>query len=106
MTTTPVRVRKQRAVMASDSEWSRIQTRARASGMNVSEYICTRLTAPEQETTTDLPDLAARLERIEWAIRFVYTLERSRVLQSDGAEVLQSLVRQVEDDFARERKLG
>ncbi|MCY3855519.1 MAG: hypothetical protein OXF78_04410 [Rhodospirillales bacterium] len=106
MAAASARVKKQRAVMASDSDWARIQSRARACGMNVSEYICTRLTAPEEERTVSIEDLLATLERLEWTTRFVYELERNRVLQSEGDDALAALVRLVENDIVQERKLG
>ena len=38
--------KRQRAVMATDSDWQTVQERADAAGMDVSRYVVERLTAP------------------------------------------------------------
>ena len=41
--------KRQRAVMASDSDWQTVRERADAAGMDVSRFIVERLTAPVAE---------------------------------------------------------
>ena len=100
------RAKRQRAVMATDSDWERIKSRAAACGMETSAYICLRLAAPEPEATTTLAGLARSLDRIEWTTRFIYELERGRVLQSDDESALTSLAQRVAEGIADERRFG
>ena len=66
--------RRQRAVMATDSEWAMVRERAAASGMDVSRFIVERLTAPEpvHDPSGQLRDLASATGRIERAVQVLW----------------------------------
>ena len=61
------RRKRQRAVMATDSDWQALKERADAAGMDVSRFILERLTAPVPvpEDRVMARDLAVGLARIE-----------------------------------------
>ena len=100
------RKRRQRTITATDSEWDRIRTRAEACGMTISQYVVARLTVPEPDVALERVDPADVLQRIEWSTRFLFEVERARVLHEGSAETLEALVRRTEENVARERKLG
>ena len=80
--------KRQRAVMATDSDWQALKERADAVGMDVSRFIMERLTAPVQAPDdVDLRrDLAGAVGRIERMVRVLYEVEKERVEGSAGAE--------------------
>ena len=100
------RTRKQRAVMATDSDWALIQERAARAGCNVSEYVTGRLTAPPPDPGVDLADLGRSLQRVERLVRVLYEIEAHRLRQHDDAEVLDRLLQRADAAVDRERALG
>lgn len=99
------RTRQQRTVTATDSEWERIRARAKGCQMTISQYVVARLAAPEPAVGAAPVDPAGVLQRIEWSTRFLFELERARVLQDGSPETLDALIRRTEESVARERKL-
>ncbi len=83
--------KRQRAVMATDSDWQTLKERADAAGMDVSRFIVERLTAPEDPAARR--DLAGAVARIERALRVLYEVEKQRVADTAGADTWQALVR-------------
>ena len=100
--------KRQRAVMATDSDWQTIRERADAAGMDVSRFILERLTAPapvpvDPTLTRDLAGAVARIERI---VRVLYEVEKERVESSAGAETWQALVRRAGARIDAEEAIG
>ena len=100
--------KRQRAVMATDSDWQALRERADAAGMDVSRFILERLTAPVQvpEDPALRRDLAAAVARIERTLRVLYEVEKQRVEDSAGAETWQALVRRAGARIDAEDALG
>ena len=100
--------KRQRAVMATDSDWQALKERADAVGMDVSRFIMERLTAPVPASQdADLRrDLAGAVARIERMVRVLYEVEKERVEGSAGAETWQALVRRAGARIDAEEALG
>ena len=100
--------KRQRAVMATDSDWQTVQERAHAAGMDVSRYVVERLTAPSpvQEDSAAIRELAGAIARIERAVRVLYEVEKQRVEDSAGAETWEDLVRRAKARVDAEEALG
>ena len=102
------RRKRQRAVMATDSDWQALKERADAAGMDVSRFILERLTAPSPvpEDRVMTRDLAVGLARIERMVRVLYEVERQRVEDTAGVETWQALVRRAGARVDAEEGLG
>ena len=102
------RRRRQRAVMATDSDWQLLKERADAAGMDVSRFILERLTAPTPVSADTIMarDLAVGLARIERMVRVLYEVERQRVEDTAGVETWQALVRRAGARIDAEEALG
>ena len=101
--------KRQRAVMATDSDWQAVQEQADAAGMDVSRYIVERLTAPSpvQEDSVATRELtSSHVARIERAVRVLYEVEKQRVEDSAGAETWEALVRRAMARVDAEEALG
>ena len=100
--------KRQRAVMATDSDWQALKERADAVGMDVSRFIMERLTAPVQapEDADLRRDLAGAVARIERMVRVLYEVEKERVESSAGAETWQALVRRAGARSDAEEAIG
>ena len=85
--------KRQRAVMATDSDWQALKERADAVGMDVSRFIMERLTAPVPvpDDVNLRRDLAGAVARIERMVRVLYEVEKERVEGSAGAATWQAL---------------
>ena len=101
------RRKRQRAVMATDSDWQLLKERADAAGMDVSRFILERLTAPVPvpEDRVMTRHLAVGLARIERMVRVLYEVERQRVEDTAGTETWQALVRRAGARVDREEAL-
>ena len=66
--------RRQRAVMATDSEWDELKRRAQDAGMDVSRFVFERLM-----TEPSAPEPPAALERIERAVAVLCEAEKARM---------------------------
>ena len=100
------RTRKQRAVMATDSDWALIQERAAAAGCNVSEYVAGRLTASPPDPAIHIADLDRRIQRVERLVQVLYEIEAHRLRQHGDDEVLPRLLRRADATVDREQELG
>ena len=100
--------RRQRAVMATDSEWRLVRERAAAAGMDVSRFIVERLTAPtpEHDPTERLRDLVSATGRIERLTRVLYEVERQRVEDHSGPGTWETLLGSAEARVEAEETLG
>ena len=100
--------KRQRAVMATDSDWQTVRERADAAGMDVSRFIVERLTAPVEapEDRTAVRDLAGAVARIERTVRVLWEVERQRVEDGAGAETWELLVRRAGARVDAEEALG
>ncbi len=92
------RQKRQRSVMASDSEWSRIAERAGAAGMSISAFICQRAAGVGRMPPAGpaLHALAGRLDGIETAVLTLAEIERQRLAErgeEDGWEAALKRVR-------------
>ena len=100
--------KRQRAVMATDSDWQTLREQAHAAGMDVSRFIVERLTAPSpvQEDGAATRELASAVARIERAVRVLYEVEKQRVEDSAGAETWEALLRRAGARVDAEEALG
>ena len=100
--------KRQRAVMATDSDWETVRERADAAGMDVSRFIVERLTAPAAvpEDRVATRELAGAVARIERAVRVLYEVEKQRVEDGAGAETWEALVRRAGARVDAEEALG
>ena len=100
--------KRQRAVMATDSDWQTVRERADAAGMDVSRFIVERLTAPAAvpEDTAAVRVLAGAVARIERAVRVLYEVEKQRVEDGAGAKTWEALVRRAGARVDAEEALG
>ena len=91
--------RRQRAVMATDSEWEVLRERAAAAGMDISRFILERLAAPA--TPEAAPDDGA-LARIERTVLMLEEVERERMVRNGAAATWAELGRRVDGRLAAE----
>ena len=100
--------KRQRAVMATESDWQTVRERADAAGMDVSRFIVERLTAPSPvpEDRAATRELAGAVARIERAVRVLYEVEKQRVEDSAGVETWEALVRRAGVRVDAEEALG
>jgi len=100
--------KRQRAVMATDSDWQALKERADAAGMDVSRFVLERLTVPVAvpEDAVVARDLAVGLARVERMVRVLYEVEKERVEGGAGSETWQALVRRAGARIDAEEGLG
>ncbi len=100
--------RRQRAVMATDSEWQALRERAEAAGMDVSRFIVERLTAPAAEPGGGAAarDLSGAVARIERAVCTLVEIERRRLEDNGEGRVWETVVRRATDRVDLEERLG
>ena len=88
--------RRQRSVMATDSEWARITERAEAAGMSISAFICHRAGGSDRMPAGTMAEESfARLERIEIAVLTLAEIERGRLAERDEDEGWEAALRRV-----------
>ena len=100
------RTRRQRAVMASDSDWARVRERAGAAERTVSDYVIESLTAPPSEPAMDIADLIRRVQRVERLVQMLYEVEVQRLGQHGDDAVFETLKRRADAAVEREQDLG
>ena len=100
--------KRQRAVMATDSDWQTVWERADAAGMDVSRFIVERLTAPAfvPDDRVATRELAGAVARIERAVRVLYEVEKQRVEDGAGVETWEVLARRAGVRVDAEQALG
>ena len=100
--------RRQRAVMATDSEWRLVRERAAAAGMDISRFIVERLTAPapEHDPEAQLRALISATGRIERNVRVLHEAERQRVEDHAEPGTWETLVRRARAHVDLEEALG
>ena len=100
--------RRQRAVMATDSEWQAVREGANAARTDVSRFVVERSTAPASGPAdrAALRSLARTLARIERAVRVLYEVEKQRLEDDGAADAWDSLVRRAEARVDVEEELG
>ena len=91
--------RRQRAVMASDSEWDRITARAQAAGMEVSRFIVHACTVPEPLPTTVL-------RRVAREVLVLSKVEQQRMEDLGASGRWRKLADAVDDWLEREETLA
>ncbi len=100
------RTRKQRAVMATDSDWARVRERAEVAERTVSDYVIESLTAPPPEPAMDIADLVRRVQRVERLVQVLYEVEVQRLGQHGDDTVFETLKRRADAAVEREQDLG
>ncbi len=100
------RAKPKRTIAVAASDWERIRARARAAGTSVSQYIVDRVAAPDPAVATPPSDSGDMLARVEMMTRFLFEVERGRLLQDGDTEAFETLVRRAQEHVARERELG
>ena len=100
--------RRQRAVMATDSEWRPVRERVAAAGMDVSRFIVERATAPApaHDPSERLRDLVSATGRIERLTRVLFEVERQRVEDHAGPGTWEALVGSAQARVEAEETLG
>ncbi len=88
--------KRQRSVMATDSEWARIAERAAAAGMSISAFICHRAGGSDRMPADAPPEEGfARLQRIEIAVLTLAEIERMRLAERGEEEGWEAALRRV-----------
>ncbi len=100
------RTRKQRAVMATDSDWARVRERAEAAERTVSDYVIESLTAPPPESAMDIAGLVRRVQRVERLVQVLYEIEVQRLRQHGDELLLGTLERRADAAVERDQELG
>ncbi len=95
--------RKQRAIMATDSEWQVIRERAQAAGMPISRFIVERLTEKEQQMSA-LP--ASILRRMAREVLVLSRIEELRLSGHESADVWKAVGDEVDAWLDKEKRLG
>ena len=100
--------RRQRAVMATDSEWEVVRGRADEAGVDVSRFVveCATAPTPEREDPAAGRALARRVARIERAVRVLYEVEKVRMHDDGAGEEWEALVRRARVRVDAEEALG
>ncbi len=100
--------RRQRAVMATDSEWRLVRERAAAAGMDVSRFVVERLAAPapERDPSVQLEALVSAAGRIERGVMVLHEAERQRVQDHTEPGTWEALVRRAEARVDLDEALG
>ena len=100
--------RHPRTVTATDTEWQRIQERAKAAGISMSRFICQRAAGPDRRPPAALAPEAvlARLERIETAVLVLAEVERQRLAERGEEEGWEAATRRVALRLRAERPLA
>ncbi len=97
--------RKQRAIMATDSEWQLIRERAQAAGMPVSRFVVQRLT---EEGWRSVPDAlpVSVLRRIAREVLVLSRIEELRLSGRGDAETWKAIGEAVDAWLDGEERLG
>ena len=105
MTASDETKRKARTVMATDSEWKRIQERAEAEDLPTSRYVVQRLLQPaEDQPPPSLPiDVQWRMAR---HLMMLARIEKHRFEQSDQLEAWETLEEACTAFLESEARLG
>ena len=99
--------RHPRTVMATDTEWQRIQERAEAAGTSMSRFICQRAAGPDRRPPDVTPKaVLARLERIETAVLVLAEIERQRLAEHGEEEGWEAATRRVALRLRAERPVA
>ena len=100
--------RHPRTVMATDTEWERIEERAKAADMSRSRFICQRAAGPERRPPSSVATEAvlARLERIETAVLVLAEVERQRLAERGEEEGWEAASRRVALRLRAERPVA
>ena len=100
--------RHPRTVMATDTEWERIEERAKAADMSRSRFICQRAAGPERRPPSSVAPEAvlARLERIETAVLVLAEVERQRLAERGEEEGWEAAARRVALRLRAERPVA
>ena len=99
--------KRQRTVRATDSEWERMGTLARAAGMKVSDFVLWRaLESPPAAapTPSELPELIR--DRVCKAALALWELERRRLADAHDTERWDAVNEAVHEWFEKERQIG
>ena len=100
--------RHPRTVMATDTEWERIEERAKAAGVSKSRFICQRAAGPDRRppSAVALEAVLARLERIETAVLVLAEVERQRLAERGEEEGWEAATRRVALRLRAERPVA
>ena len=101
--------RRQRAIMASDSEWGALGEAAAEAGMDRSSFVFERLVTLRTAPPVWLLDLVTRLERVERverAVRVLYEVERHRLEANGESATWEALERLADEHLEAQARLG
>ena len=94
--------------MATDTEWERIEERAKAAGVSRSRFICQHAAGPDRRPPSSVATEAvlARLERIETAVLVLAEVERQRLAERGEEEGWEAATRRVALRLRAERPVA
>ena len=98
--------RRQRVFMASDSEVGALDAAAAEAGMDRSRFIFERVATRASAPPAWLPDLLARLERVERTTRVLYEVERHRLEANGESATWGALERRADERLELQARLG
>ena len=98
--------RKQRAVMATDSEVRALDEAATRAGMDRSSFIFQRLAVLTAGPPAWVMDLVIRLDRVERTVRVLYEVERQRLEANGESATWEALERRADERLEQQARLG
>ena len=98
--------RKQRAVMATDSEVRALDEAAAQAGMDRSSFIFQRLAVLAAGPPAWVAELVTRLDRVERTARVLYEVERQRLEANGESATWEALERRADEGLEQRARLG
>ncbi len=97
--------KRPRSVMATDSEWRLVRSRAEKAGLSASEFLLSRGLAPA-EPAAGGDEAPAAGRRLAVDLRLLVLAERMRFVQEDREGVWRRLVEEAEASVAEDEREG
>ena len=94
------RRKKPRSVMADDSQWRLVASRARAAGMSISQFVIERVLEPARPAVEADPPPAALQRSAAVDLRTLVLAERLRFEKADAGTTWRRLVEEAEASVA------
>ena len=98
-------IRRQRSIMATESDWNRVKKRADAAGLSISQFLLRRALEPPQELPSDSVPEAFLLRRIAMDVAALSLAESWRMGPSN-TEAWQRILQEAERRVDSERILS
>ena len=97
--------RRQRSIMATDSEWNRVKEHAAAAGLSISQFLLQRSLEPPRDPAPDSTPDSLLMRRIAIDVAALAMVESWR-MKPAGADAWQRILKEAEDRVDSERLLS